>query len=242
MAPRAHPADRRAACLVTTSVLAGRARVGRMVRQVTSEPDDSGWRILSHTDTEEFITSEDCWRVVTVYDALNIEPALGHVWQMPVGTDVQLVRDENGVHIVDTATGRPVEPVPGGAPRAPGPIPYDIGKREDALASETCTAFSRIPGWDLALITMTVTDTAAPVSRCLLFATRGADPDLEPWLDTDVLPSLPFVGEPPLPPRLVADIAGHRRAMPDTNARLWTTMRYAVQREEQFYYFNCRYR
>ena len=127
---------------------------------------------------------------------------------MPVGTDVQLVRDENGVHIVDTATGRPVEPVPGGAPRAPGPIPYDIGKREDALASETCTAFSRIPGWDLALITMTVTDTAAPVSRCLLFATRGADPDLEPWLDTDVLPSLPFVGDPPLPPRLVADIAG----------------------------------
>lgn len=241
MAPSAPPTGRAAACLVTTSVLAGRAHIGRLVRQATHDPGDSGWRVLAHTDTEAFINSGDCWRSVTVEDVSAMEPALHAVWQMPVGTDLQLFHDERGVRIVDTATGQSVSSS-GGAPRAPGPVPYDIGKREDAIASETCTAFGRIAGWDLALVTVTVGGHAAPTGRCMLYATRGADPELEPWLDANALPPLPFVGDPPLPPRLLGDIVAHRAAMPDGDGNLWTTMRYAVQREEQFYYFACRYR
>ncbi|HNP58037.1 MAG TPA: DUF2185 domain-containing protein [Gordonia sp. (in: high G+C Gram-positive bacteria)] len=242
MAPSAPPTGRADACLVTTSVLARRARIGRLVRQATHDPGDSGWRVLAHTDSEAFINSRDCWRIVTIDDVAAMEPVLSTVWQMPVGTDLQVVRDEHGVRIVDTASGQSVSPVSGGAPRAPGPVPHDIGKREDAIASETCTAFGRIAGWDLALVTATISGTSAPTGRCLLYATRGADPALEPWLDTDALPPLPFVGDPPLPPRLLADIVAHRVAMPDGHGNLWTTMRYAVQREEQFYYFACRYR
>ena len=92
----------------------------------------------------------------------------------------------------------------------------------------------------MALVTATISGTSAPTGRCLLYATRGADPALEPWLDTDALPPLPFVGDPPLPPRLLADIVAHRVAMPTGTATCGR--RYAVQREEQFYYFACRYR
>jgi hypothetical protein len=34
------------------------------------------------------------------------EPALIGIWDFPVGSDLQIVKDDNGVHIVDTPTGR----------------------------------------------------------------------------------------------------------------------------------------
>ena len=94
MAPSAPPTGRADACLVTTSVLARRARIGRLVRQATHDPGDSGWRVLAHTDSEAFINSRDCWRIVTIDDVAAMEPVLSTVWQMPVGTDLQVVRDE----------------------------------------------------------------------------------------------------------------------------------------------------
>ena len=39
-------------------------------------------------------------------DLCAIEPALIGIWDMPVGSDLQIVRDEQGIHIFDTPTGR----------------------------------------------------------------------------------------------------------------------------------------
>ena len=41
-------------------------------------------------------------------DLCSIEPALIGIWDMPVGSDLQIVRDELGIRIVDTPTGREI--------------------------------------------------------------------------------------------------------------------------------------
>ncbi|MFT3901398.1 MAG: DUF2185 domain-containing protein [Gordonia sp. (in: high G+C Gram-positive bacteria)] len=241
------------ACLATTNVLERRGQVRWMVRENSQDPADNGWRIMSHIDTEEYLNSDGCWRIVDFNDVCELEPALIEMWPLPVGSDLQLVRDEAGTRIVDTASGRQVIPEPpkSGPIRrtrtraaAPGPHPYEIAKREDAIASETCSTFDAIPGWDLALVTATFASNAsAPTTTCQLFNVGHDEPDLERWFGTGSLPpGMPLVNEPQLSPELVNHIAAHREAMPDDQGRMWSTMLLAVQRQDSFYFFACRYR
>ncbi|MFT4201354.1 DUF2185 domain-containing protein [Gordonia sp. (in: high G+C Gram-positive bacteria)] len=238
------------ACLATTNVMSGRGQVRWMVREESQDPADNGWRIMSHIDDEAYLKSDGCWQIVDYNDVCALEPALIEMWPLPVGSDLQLVRDEAGTRILDTTNGRQVIPEPPRSgpirrtrPAAPGPHPYEIAKREDAIASETCSAFATVPGWDMALVSATFSGGAAPTTRCLLFTVGDGEPDLERWFGTGVLPpGLPLVAEPPLPQELVNHIAAHRDAMPDGQGRMWSTMLYAVQRQDSFYFFACRYR
>ena len=76
------------ACLATRNVIEKKGLVRWMVRGESTAPADNGWQIMSHIDTSEYLN-----------------------WDLPVGSDLQIVRDELGIRIVDTPTGReiPVE-------------------------------------------------------------------------------------------------------------------------------------
>lgn len=82
-----------------------------MVRGPSKVPADNGWQIMSHIDTTEYLNDLSNWQIVDFNDLCAIEPALIGIWDMPVGSDLQIVRDERGIRIVDTPTGReiPVE-------------------------------------------------------------------------------------------------------------------------------------
>lgn len=41
-------------------------------------------------------------------DVCNIEPALVGIYDFPVGSDLQIVRDERGISIYDTPSGREI--------------------------------------------------------------------------------------------------------------------------------------
>ena len=96
------------ACLATKNVLDGTGRVRWMVRRASKAPADNGWQIFSHVDTSEYLNDTSNWQIVDFNDLCAIEPALIGIWDMPVGSDLQLVRDETGIHIVDTASGREI--------------------------------------------------------------------------------------------------------------------------------------
>ena len=65
---------------------------------------------MSHLDTTEYLNDPANWRIVDFNDLCAIEPALIGIWDMPVGSDLQIVRDDR-IRIFDTPTGReiPVE-------------------------------------------------------------------------------------------------------------------------------------
>ena len=99
------------ACLATLNVINRTGVVRWMVRVPSQMPADNGWQIMSHLDTTEYLNDLANWRIVDFNDLCAIEPALIGIWDMPVGSDLQIVRDELSIRIFDTPTGReiPVE-------------------------------------------------------------------------------------------------------------------------------------
>ena len=99
------------ACLATRNVIEEKGLVRWMVRGESKAPADNGWQIMSHIDTSEYLNDTSNWQIVAFKALCAIEPALIGIWDLPVGSDLQIVRDELGIRIVDTPTGReiPVE-------------------------------------------------------------------------------------------------------------------------------------
>ncbi|UFU02834.1 DUF2185 domain-containing protein [Ruania suaedae] len=98
------------ACLATTHVLSGAGVVRWMLRKPSQAGADNGWRIMSHIDTSEYLSDPSSWTITDFNRVCAIEPALIGIWDLEVGSDLQLVRDERGLTIVDTPTGRVVPP------------------------------------------------------------------------------------------------------------------------------------
>jgi hypothetical protein len=96
------------ACLTTTNVLSGAGRVKWMVREESRASADNGWRIFSHIDTGEYLADSANLKVVDYNEVCRIEPALIGIWDLPVGSDLQLVDEGQGIKVVETATGREI--------------------------------------------------------------------------------------------------------------------------------------
>ncbi len=71
-------------------------------------PADNGWRIFSHVDSSEYLHDADNLEIVDYNRACEIEPVLLGIWDTPVGSDLQVVDEGDGLRIVDTVTGREV--------------------------------------------------------------------------------------------------------------------------------------
>lgn len=96
------------ACLTSTNVMSGAGRVRWMVREESLAAADNGWRIFSDLDTSEYLADSANLTIVDYNEVCRLEPALIGIWDLPVGSDLQLVDDDQGIKIVDTATGRPI--------------------------------------------------------------------------------------------------------------------------------------
>ncbi|WP_420114025.1 DUF2185 domain-containing protein [Pseudactinotalea sp.] len=96
------------ACLATLNVLSGAGKVRWLQRKPSRAPADNGWRIMSHVDTSEYLSDGSNWKIVDFNQVCAIEPALIGIWDLAVGSELQVVRDENGIRIFDTPTGQPI--------------------------------------------------------------------------------------------------------------------------------------
>ena len=94
------------ACLASTNVLSRAGRVRWMVREVPAAPADSGWRIFSQLDSDEYLADPANVQVVGFNQVCMIEPALIGIYDLPGGSDLQIVDDGHRMAVVDTPTGR----------------------------------------------------------------------------------------------------------------------------------------
>ena len=122
------------ACLATRNVMERRGRVRWMVREPSKAPADNGWRIFSVLDTSEYLADPSNFQIVSFNDVCTIEPALIGIYDLPVGSDLQIV-DEDRIQIAETATGRVLDDgelyVPGNPVRDWGPrTPHPVGSAE----------------------------------------------------------------------------------------------------------------
>lgn len=97
------------ACLISRNILERKGLVKWATREESANRVDNGWRILGHTDTNEFLADPNSMVVVDYNTACTIEPALIGIYPLPVGSDLQLVVDENRKRTwYDNTTGQPL--------------------------------------------------------------------------------------------------------------------------------------
>jgi hypothetical protein len=98
------------ACITTKNVLTRTGRVKWMVREESKAAADNGWRIFSDLDTSEYLADTDNMQIVDFNTVCEIEPALIGIWDFPVGSDLQLVDEGEGLKVVETGSGREIPP------------------------------------------------------------------------------------------------------------------------------------
>ncbi|AEN89413.1 MULTISPECIES: immunity protein Imm33 domain-containing protein [Priestia] len=69
---------------------------------------DNGWRFLSDIDTEEFLANASNMSVCDWGTIIEIEPAIINIFDMPIGTDITLLSENNKKYFVYTDSGEKV--------------------------------------------------------------------------------------------------------------------------------------
>lgn len=63
-------------CLVSNLILSEGMLVGFMYREKTFTPEDSGWRFLSGTESEDYIENPNNSKIIEVNTLANFDPAI----------------------------------------------------------------------------------------------------------------------------------------------------------------------
>jgi len=86
-------------CLVSNMITVEGMKVGFMYREDVIEKDDSGWRFLSGTETEEFIDDPSTSKIMEVNTVANYDPAIIPYLKRKYGTALERV--ENTDEFID---------------------------------------------------------------------------------------------------------------------------------------------
>ena len=81
-------------CIISCKIIDESEPVGYMYRERAGEDEDSGWRFLSGTETEEYTDDEDNYKVVDVNIVANYEPAI--IPHLNSKVDSEFERSEDG--------------------------------------------------------------------------------------------------------------------------------------------------
>lgn len=93
-------------CLVSKNILDGRGRLKWMTREPSANPADNGWRFFADIDGDTFVNTPGNIVVSDFNAVADIEPAIIAIYELPVGSDLQLVVEDGRRTIVDNRTGR----------------------------------------------------------------------------------------------------------------------------------------
>lgn len=93
------------ACLVSKNILNGHGQLKWLVREKSINPKvDNGWRIFSDIDTSEYLDNPNNLSVCDFNTVAEIEPAIIAIYLLPVGSDLQLVKEDGKITFYDNLT------------------------------------------------------------------------------------------------------------------------------------------
>lgn len=98
-------------CIVSNNILHGIARLKWCFREESISAIDNGWRFLSEIDTDAYLSDPKNLSVCDYNKLIEIEPAIVAIYDMPIGTDVTLMQENNKKFFVYNETGDKVNPI-----------------------------------------------------------------------------------------------------------------------------------
>lgn len=96
------------ASVVSRNVMERTAPLRWLVREASVNPQDNGWRFFSEIDDETYLDNPDNLQVASFNSVVDVEPAIIPILRLPIGSDLELVRDESGIRFIDNTTGEAI--------------------------------------------------------------------------------------------------------------------------------------
>lgn len=91
--------------VVSKNILEAKGRLKWCFREQSVNNIDNGWRFLSEIDTEDYLADASNMVVCDWGTIFELEPAIAPIFDMPVGTELTLIHQEQGKFFVFTETG-----------------------------------------------------------------------------------------------------------------------------------------
>ncbi len=90
-------------CLVSNLITLEGKKVGFMYREEIQEDaeDDSGWRFLAGTETEEYVADEKNSKVFEVETIADFDPAILPYLHLPEGSELERIEGTDDFQIVE---------------------------------------------------------------------------------------------------------------------------------------------
>ncbi len=93
-------------CIITKSIYEGTSKIKWLFREEGVNPNDTGWRLIGDTDTQEYLDNPSNSMVVDFNTAIQIEPALLLIYHLPIGSDLEFCEDTSGKYFIDVTTNK----------------------------------------------------------------------------------------------------------------------------------------
>ncbi|OYO02913.1 hypothetical protein B0O41_4203 [Propionibacteriaceae bacterium ES.041] len=87
------------AAIASKLVLSQQSPLKWAVRENPIEPPDTGWRFFALDDTDETLNDPANMQVVDYNAVCEIEPAVIGIYNLPVGSDLQIIQEGPGTPI-----------------------------------------------------------------------------------------------------------------------------------------------
>lgn len=94
--------------VISKNILENKGKLKWCFREKEVNPLDNGWRFLSDIDTNEYLADADNMVVCDWGTVIEIEPAIMMIFDMPIGTELTLVEEDNKKYFINTQTGEKV--------------------------------------------------------------------------------------------------------------------------------------
>jgi len=94
--------------VVSNNILQNIGNLKWCIKEHSVNDLDNGWRFLSDIDTEEFLADASNMSICDWGTIIEIEPAIMNIFDMPIGTDITLLNENNKKYFVYTESGEKV--------------------------------------------------------------------------------------------------------------------------------------
>ena len=91
-------------CLVSNSIMNKEGQLKWCVRHKPLNRQDTGWEFYSDIDTPDIEDDPSKFSIQSFRAVCEIEPLIMEIFNMPVGTDICLIKDEGDAWFVDSTT------------------------------------------------------------------------------------------------------------------------------------------
>jgi len=88
-------------CLVSDKITVDGLKVGFMYREKPEDDNDSGWRFLSGTESEEYMGNENNTMIFDVNVVVNYDPAIVPYLKFRVGIDLERIEGTDEFSAID---------------------------------------------------------------------------------------------------------------------------------------------